>query len=137
LIDLDYNKLLDKAYKELEEIQGEEERFKIPEIESLIQGKKTIIKNLGMISKTLKREPTHFMKFFTKETGVPSTFDGTKLIMNGTFNSWKIRQSYEKYVAEYVLCKQCNKPDTKLISEKGVALMKCEACGAINPVRKI
>lgn len=136
-MDFKYDTLLDSAFNELKNRNVDEERFKIPEIDSLLQGKKTIIKNAGLIAKTLKREPQHLMKFFIKETGVPSTFDGTKLILNGAFNTFKITQAYKKYVDEFVLCKQCHKPDTKIQSEKGVSVMKCEACGAINPVRKI
>ncbi len=136
-MDLDYNKLLDRAYEVLEHRNLDEERFKIPEIDTLIQGKKTLIKNASAIAKTLKREPQHLVRFFIKETGVPATYDGTKIILNGSFNSFKMNQSYQRYIEEFIICKQCNKPDTKLLSEKGIMIMKCEACGAVNPVRKI
>lgn len=132
-----YEELLDIAQKALAERKTSDERFKIPEIDTLIQGKKTLIKNAGIIAKTLKRDSQHLVKFFIKETGVPAFYDGTKIILNGTFNGFKSNQLYQKYVAEFVLCKQCNKPDTVLLSEKGVAVMKCEACGAVNPVRKL
>ena len=36
-----------------------------------------------------------------------------------------------------LICKQCGKPETRIISEKGIVLMKCDACGAVNPIRKI
>jgi len=136
-MDLDYNKLLERAHNALKNRKTDDERFKIPDIEVLGQGKKTFLKNAGIIAKTLKREPQHIMKFFIKETGVPADFDGTKIILNGSFNTFKLTQAYQKYITEFILCKQCNKPDTVLISEKGVNVMKCEACGAINPVRKL
>ncbi len=49
----------------------------------------------------------------------------------------KIASIYKKYIDDFVTCKQCLKPDTVLVSSKGVMTLKCEACGAINPVRKI
>jgi translation initiation factor 2 subunit 2 len=79
-----------------------EERFKIPEIDTLIQGKKTLIKNASAIAKTLKREPQHLVRFFIKETGVPATYDGTKIILNGSFNSFKMNQSYQRYIEEFI-----------------------------------
>jgi len=133
----DYDSLLKRARKQLESINSEHERFIIPELESLIQGKKTLLKNAGQVSKTLKRDIQHLLKFFVKETGVPATSDDTKVILNGIVNSYKVNQIYTKYIDEFVLCKQCKKPETRIIMEKGVLLLKCDACGAINPVRKI
>jgi len=106
-------------------------------LENLIQGKKTLLKNAGPVCKTLKREILHMLKYFVKETGVPATNDDTKIILNGMVNSYKVNQIYNKYIDEFVLCKQCKKPETRIITEKGVLLLKCDACGAINPIRKI
>jgi len=136
-MDLNYDKLLDRAYFELESKVSHEDRFKIPEVDCIVQGRKTYIKNISVVAKTLKREPQHMMRYFIKETGVPATYDGTKLIMNGAFNPFKVNQIYKNYIDAFVICKQCTKPETKIYSEKGIMLMKCEACGAINPVRKI
>ena len=133
----DYMKALDKAYKELADKKSSDERFKIPELESVVQGRKTILKNIAIIAKTLKRDVQHMMKFFIKETGVPANFDGNNIILNGAFNSYKINQMYNRYIELYVYCKQCGKPDTKLIMQHGIPMMKCEACGAINPVKKL
>ena len=136
-MDLDYETLLDKAFKELKTKSTSEERFKIPNLESMIQGKKTIIRNFRATFKTLKRDLKQVSKFFVKETGVPATIVDNQLILNGIFNSYKISQIYQRYINQFVLCKQCGKADTKLIIEKGVSMMKCEACGALTPIRKI
>jgi len=134
---MDYDSLLTRARQELDTINKEEARFVIPELENLIQGKKTLLKNAGQVCKILKREIAHMQKYFVKETGVPATNDEIKIVLNGTINSYKVNQIYAKYIDEFVLCKQCKKPETRIISEKGVLLMKCDACGAINPVRKL
>ena len=134
---LDYNLLLARARKQLESINVEHERFVIPELDNMIQGKKTVLRNAGQISKTLKRDIQHMLRYFVKETGVPATNDDTKIILNGMVNSYKVSQIYTKYINEFVLCKQCKKPETRIITEKGVLLLKCDACGGINPIRKL
>ncbi len=134
---LDYNLLLARARKQLESINVEHERFVIPELENMIQGKKTVLRNAGQISKTLKRDIQHMLRYFVKETGVPATNDDTKIILNGMVNSYKVSQIYTKYINEFVLCKQCKKPETRIITEKGVLLLKCDACGGVNPIRKL
>ena len=133
----DYNALLQRARTQLASVNTEQARFVVPELENLIQGKKTLLRNAGSVSKILKRDILHLLKYFVKETGVPATNDDTKIILNGIVNSFKVNQIYNKYVDEFVLCKQCKKPETRIITEKGVLLLKCDACGAINPVRKI
>ena len=139
-IDLDllnYDFLLERARKQLESINVETERFVIPDLENLLQGKKTLLRNAVQVAKTLKRDVQHMLKYFVKETGVPATCDDTKIVLNGMVNSYKINQIYHKYIDEFVLCKQCKKPETRIITEKGVLLLKCDACGGINPVRKV
>lgn len=133
----DYNALLQRARKQMETINIAQERFVVPELENLIQGKKTLLKNAGLVAKALKRDVQHLLKHFVKETGVPATNDDTKIVLNGAVNSYKIKQIYDKYIEEFVLCKQCKKPETRIITEKGVLLLKCDACGAINPIRKL
>ncbi|MEK6812055.1 MAG: translation initiation factor IF-2 subunit beta, partial [Nanoarchaeota archaeon] len=36
---------------------------------------------------------------------------------------------------EFVLCKECKKPDTELLREDRVTFIHCLACGAKHPVR--
>lgn len=134
---MDYDKLLKRAKAQLENVNIEHERFVIPDLENQIQGKKTLLRNAGHVVKELKRDIQHFMKFFIKETGLPATTDNTKIILNGIVNSFKVSQIYKRYIEEFLLCKQCNKPETRIISEKGVVILKCDACGAMNPLRKI
>ena len=39
------------------------------------------------------------------------------------------------YVREFVICPVCGKPDTEMLSEKGIKLKNCLACGAKNPIK--
>jgi translation initiation factor 2 subunit 2 len=52
-----------------------------------------------------------------------------------TVPSAKINQKVEQYVKEFVLCKECGKPDTELSKEDRMSFVKCLACGAKHSVR--
>ncbi|MBI4170055.1 MAG: translation initiation factor IF-2 subunit beta, partial [Candidatus Aenigmarchaeota archaeon] len=53
-----------------------------------------------------------------------------ELVLQGKINFSMIDQRLRDYVKEFVLCHECDKPDTAIVEEKGIAFIKCEACGA-------
>jgi translation initiation factor 2 subunit 2 len=133
----DYNTLLNKAYSKIKLTNEREGRFEIIELDALVQGKKTIVKNFQATAKNLAREAAHMAKYFAKETGAVGNIESGKLILNRALLMTKLNQVYNAYIDSYVLCRQCKKPDTKFVNEKGVQVLKCEACGAITPVKKL
>ena len=132
---MSYEELLDKAYEKLPKMKETGERFEIPTIESSIQGNQTIIKNFVQIADTLRRDPKHMLKFFTKELGAPGSIKGKIAIIQTKVMRKKIQEKLETYVREYVLCKECKRPDTKLVRENRITMLVCEACGAKYGVR--
>jgi len=133
----DYDKMLDRAYLSIPKKALEHERFEIPRADSLIQGKKTVMKGFNALLKDLRRDKKHFLKYLMKETGAPITENGNNLIISGKINAIAMNKIISNYFSQFVLCSECGKPDTKIISEHGTKLMKCEACGAITPVKGI
>ncbi len=133
----DYEKLLNEAYSKVKQIDTNGERFEIPKIEGHFEGKKTIITNFFQIASHIRREPEHFLKFLLKELATSGNFKGDRLILNNKISSSKINPKIENYVKEFVLCKECGKPDTELIKETSnrVTFIHCLACGAKHPVR--
>jgi translation initiation factor 2 subunit 2 len=130
-----YEKLLEKAYKEVKEIDHNEERFEIPKIEGHFSGKKTILTNFYQITSHIRRDTEHFQKFLLKELATSGQKEGERLVLNMRVPSKKINQKIEQYVNEFVLCKECNKPDTEIIKEDRLAILRCLACGAKHPIR--
>ncbi len=130
-----YEKLLDKAYSEVKETKTSGERFEIPKIKGHFEGKKTILTNFFQIASHIRRKPGHFLKFILKELAASGTKDGDRLILNIKVPSSKINQKIEEYVKEFVLCKECKKPDTELIKQGRLQFVHCLACGAKHPVR--
>lgn len=131
----DYEQLLDKAYEKVKVVEGAGERFEIPKIEGFFQGKKTILTNLFQIASYMRRDPEHLLKFLTKELAVKISINGEKVSLNIKVPSKKIIPKIERYVEEFVLCKECKKPDTELIKEGKQTIIHCLACGAKHPVR--
>ena len=134
---LEYNALLDRLYMSLPAKTLESTRFELPVVESIVQGKQTIWKNFSKVAKDLKREETQLYKFLMKEISTASTILNGTLVLNGIFNNYKLNQILTKYIKFFVLCVECKKPDTEIVTQNGVKVLKCTACGAISPLPKL
>jgi len=130
-----YEELLDKAYQKVKQVKPNEGRFEIPKIEGLFEGKKTILTNFFQIAIQLRRNPEHFQKFLFKELATSGQKEGERLILNNKIPSKKINDKIEQYANEFVICKECKKPDTELMKEDRLTFLKCLACGAKHPIR--
>jgi translation initiation factor 2 subunit 2 len=137
MVIMDYESLLKKAYEKLPKIEEYKDRFQIPVAETMIQGNQTIIKNFSQIAERLRRDPTHILKFLAKELATPAGLDGTRAILQTKLSQKMVQQKLDVYVVDYVFCKECKSPDTKLIKEDRITFLKCEACGAKSPKKAI
>ncbi len=132
---MDYKELLKKARDELPEDMLKTERFEIPKVKGHVQGNKTVVTNFIPIADKLRREPTHLLKYLQRELASKADIEGPRLILNRKLSSSLINSKIEQYANTFVLCPQCNKPDTKLLKEGDVTVLKCTACGAKQPVK--
>ena len=131
----DYEKLLEQAYEKVKQVDSSGARFEIPKIQGHFEGRKTILTNFGQIASHIRRKPEHFQKFILKELAASGHAEADRLVLNIKVPSAKINQKIEQYVKEFVLCKECGKPDTELIKEDRLSFVKCLACGAKHSVR--
>ena len=129
-----YEKLLDEAYKDIKPIKHSE-RFEIPKIQGHLEGTKTILTNLQQISTYLRRDINHLLKFLLKELATSGAIKQSRVILQRKISSAKINEKIEAYIKEFVVCKECKKPDTELIKDKGFTFVHCLACGAKHSVR--
>lgn len=132
-----YEQMLNDAYKKMKAPEGNGERFEIPKAQGLFEGKKTIITNFSHMASYIRRNPEHFEKFLLKQLASSGQIEGDRLVLNQKVPSAKINQKIEEYVKEFVLCKECGKPDTELIKDDRLTFIHCLACGAKHPVSKI
>ena len=130
-----YEKLLDEAYKKIKKVEGSSERFEIPRVEGHFEGRKTILTNFFQIASYIRRNPEHFQKFMLKELAASGQKEGDRLVLNMKVPSAKTNQKIEQYVKEFVLCRECGKPDTELVKQDRFSFVHCLACGAKHSVR--
>lgn len=126
----DYDKLLDRAIEQLPQKVFETKRFTVPKAYSVIQGNRTIIQNFKEIAEALNRDPQHLLKFLLRELGTAGNLEGSRAIMQGKFTHYLINDRIDDYVNKFIMCHECNRPDTRIIREDRIFLLKCEACGA-------
>ena len=130
-----YDQLINEAYTKIKPIQHNGERFEMPKIEGHLEGTKTILTNVPQIVSYLRRDQDHFVKFLLKELATGGSVKNNILILQRKITSQRLNEKIEDYVKEFVLCKECTKPDTELTKEKGFVFMHCLACGAKHSVR--
>jgi len=132
-----YGELLRRAYSQLPPEVFEHRRFEIPKPRSTIAGARTILYNFKEICDALNREPNHLLRFLSREMATAGTTDGTRAIFQGRFDQDALERLIKRYVDEFVICPVCKRPDTKIVKEKRLYFLVCEACGARSPLRPV
>lgn len=132
----DYESMLKKGRDELPDEVFEGSRFEVPEAQTKKQGNKTVITNFAEMADHFNREEKHFSKFLLGELGTAGHVDGKELVLQGKFRRGIINDKIGSYSDKYVICDECNRPDTTIRKEKGVTMMKCQACGARRSVEE-
>ncbi len=132
-----YEQLLKEAYSKIKVVKTGSERFEIPKVQGLVSGKNTIITNFKEIADYIRRPMEHIAKFLQQQLAVSGKIDNDRLILNTKLNSIKVNEKIQQYTKEFVLCNECSKPDTEIISEKGIKFKHCLACGAKSPVKHL
>lgn len=130
-----YEKMLEHGIKNLPKISIKKERFEMPKVQGHIEGNKTIINNFLQIADQLRRKPEHLLKFLQRELATPGILKEGRLILGRKIGSAQINEKIEKYAKIFVICSECGKPDTQLIKEGQIQMVKCTVCGARHPAR--
>ena len=135
-MDLDYEKLLERAREGLEDVMQSAERFSPPTPEILHEGsKKTIIRNFSEIVDALRRDENHLYKFLLQELGTAGSVNNRRLVLQGRVPERKINERIKSYIDTFVVCQECNRPDTSFLRVGRTLNLHCEACGAKRPIR--
>ena len=107
----------------------------MPKVKGHVEGNKTVINNFKDICDVLRRDQKLVLKYLQRELATPGIIDGPRLILGRKLGADRINQKVEQFTNDFVLCKECHKPDTQLIKSENITVMKCTACGAKSPVR--
>ncbi len=132
---MDYEELLKRARKELPEISKEVSRFEVPKVLGHVQGNRTVISNFHQIADALGRPVEHFLKYILKELATPGDLKSSALIIGTKVPASRVNEKIRQYVKDFVMCEECNRPDTKLVKEDKTTFIKCSVCGARHAVK--
>lgn len=134
-METNYEILLRKAYEKVKIVSLGSDRFEIPKVKGLVEGKNTIITNITTIASYLRRPVEQLIKFLQKELAASGRLDNDRFIINARLNSDKVNEKIELYAKNFVICTECGKPDSEIVTEKGIKFKHCLACGAKSPVK--
>ena len=133
--DLNYRKLLKKVQEGTLYKKTSEDRFKLPEAEIFYEGNTTVIKNFDKISDAVNRESDHILKFLLGGLGTAGELGSGRVVFQGKIPPKSIQDKLKEYIETYVMCSECNRPDTHLVKQGRTILVRCDACGAFRSVK--
>ncbi|MHA1783882.1 MAG: translation initiation factor IF-2 subunit beta [Candidatus Helarchaeota archaeon] len=136
---MDYEEALKRAQGMIPTDVFEHKRFTIPRVEIYIEGGKTYLTNINAIATKLRREPNHILKYLLRELATRGSIrkKGSyidALIFRGRFREFTLDSLIKKYAEKFVMCDNCNRPDTHLSKKDRFTFLVCEACGSRRTV---
>ena len=133
----DYKELLKRGCAQIPEVTAKRERLVLPPLFVSTVGMRTIITNFKDVAGALDRDPQHILKFLTREMATAATFHESRAIFQGKFRRDSFERLLQRYMESYVTCPVCKRPDTKVIKEKRLAFLVCNACGARSSIKQL
>lgn len=132
-----YQDLLKRAKENLPADTATKDRFQVPEAEVLQEGATTVLRNFADICDTINRDPQQVFAYLLRELGTMGSLDQRRALFKGRLSADQINDRVHSYVEEYVICSECGRPDTHLIKEDRIAILRCDACGAHRPLKVV
>ena len=132
-----YEDLLKKACAQMPEVSAKHERLELPRLMVNTVGMRTIISNFKEMADALDRDPQHILKFLTREMATAATFQDSRAIFQGKFRRESFERLLQRYLDSYVVCPICKRPDTRIVKEKRLSFLVCNACGAKSSIKQL
>jgi translation initiation factor 2 subunit 2 len=133
----DYETLLKRARSQIPEVSLKQERLEIPRLRHSMIGMRTIIYNFKEVADALDRDPMHLLKCLSGEMATAATMQESRAIFQGKFRPDTFERVIQRYMENFVVCPICKSPDTKIVKEKRLSFLVCEACGAKSSVKQL
>jgi translation initiation factor 2 subunit 2 len=133
----DYDELLKRACAQMPEVSEKRERLELPQLYTTTVGMRTTISNFKEVADALDRDPQHILKFLTREMATAATFQDSRAIFQGKFQRESFERLLQRYLESYVTCPVCKRPDTRVIKEKRLSFLVCNACGAKSAIKQL
>lgn len=135
MADLDYKNLLKKVIDNTTKKELAEDRLKVPKADIFYEGNTTVIKNFDKITDLINRDPDIVLKFLLGTLGTAGELVGPRAVFQGKIPTKNIHDRIKDYIDMFVICSECNRPDTHLVKQGRELLIRCDACGAFRSVK--
>jgi len=136
-LEYNYDELLKRARSQIPEVGIKSERLEIPRLQYARIGMRTVIYNFKEAAEALDRDPQHLLKFLTGEMATAATVQGSRVIFQGKFSEDTFARLIQRYQESYVTCPICKRPDTKIVKDKRLSFLVCQACGAKSSIKQL
>lgn len=133
----DYESLLKRARSQIPEVGLKQERLEIPRLSHQVIGMRTVIYNFKEVSGALDRDPMHVLKYLSGEMATAATIQESRAIFQGKFSQDTFVRLLQRYMESFVICPICKRPDTRLVKERRLSFLVCEACGARSAIKQL
>ena len=131
---MEYDDALNRAIDQTPE-KGSDGRFEVPPPEVRGEGNVTVYENFRSTVDRFNRDSSHLLKYLQSELGTSAEIDESgRARFTGDFRQERVSTAVEEYVDAFVRCSECGSPDTRLQSDQGTTVLKCDACGALSSV---
>jgi translation initiation factor 2 subunit 2 len=136
MVKSDYEKMLKRIEKNLiKHSKVTDDRFELPPVDVMWEGQKTYLRNFVEYPKIMRRDPSKVLQYLSKEFAVPAEKIGDTAMFIGKREPDDFTRLFKIYVTDYIECQTCKSPDTKIVKEKRISFLLCEACGAKSTVK--
>jgi len=136
-MEYDYEELLKRARAQLPDVGSKRERLELPRLSYARIGMRTVIFNFKEIADALDRDPLHLLKYLSGEMATAATMQGSRVIFQGKFSEDTFARLMQRYLETFVVCPVCKRPDTKIVKEKRLSFLVCDACGARSSIKQL
>jgi len=128
---MEYDSQLDRALDASPDIESGGARFEVPEPDVRTEGNVSVYENFQSTLDRLDRDEESMLKFLQDELGTAAQIDESgRARLTGGFGDSRVQRVLDAYVEEFVMCPECDLPDTHLTREQGRVVLECDACGA-------
>ena len=136
-MEYDYEELLKRARSQIPEVASKHERLELPRLHHSVIGMRTIIYNFKEVADALNRDPQHLLKYLSREMATAASMQESRIVFQGKFSPDTFQRLIQRYMESFVVCPVCKLPDTKIVKEKRLSFLVCDACGAKSSVQQL
>lgn len=133
-VDEEYLRLLDNIYSYKKKTEAN--RFDPPAVKVENTSQKTFV-YLNDFASYIKRPVNHIFKFLLHEFLTSGSVEKDRVMLTGRFSPKQVQDKLKLYLQKYVYCKVCSSPDTEMIKQGKIYVIRCLACGAQYPAEDI